>query len=130
MKHERMGCVCGVRPEDLAGYHDGKRRLILLHKPRLDRRGVAPQEIFLIALGLQVERIERVARRMFERNVQRLEIIVFGLDLGAFHNAEAERDEYGAYLIYRLRYRVGLPYCAGYSREGYIYSFAGPGPFG
>ena len=64
--------------------HNAQRRLHFLHGANLHRRSVRPQQqSFALRLGLLVgdkERILRIARGMIGRKIQRLEIVIVGLD--------------------------------------------------
>jgi len=84
-----MAGVRLVRPEHLAGGDDADRRLALLHRPDLHRRRVRTDQV----RRLDIERVEAVARGVIERDVQRLEVVLLGLDLGAIDGIETELQE-------------------------------------
>ena len=52
------------------------------------------------------QRVLRVARRMVRRKVQRLEVVVVGLDLGAFADRVAHRLEDGDDLVLHAQHRM------------------------
>ena len=94
----------------LAGDDDAHRRRLLLHGANLHRRGVRAQQQ-AIARGLALlsgdeERVLRVARRMVRRKVQRLEVVVVGLDLGTFADGVAHRLEDGDDFVHHAQHRM------------------------
>ena len=52
------------------------------------------------------QRVLRVARRMVRRKIQRLEVVVVGLDLGAFADRVAHRLEDGDDLVLHAQHRM------------------------
>ena len=95
-----LGGVGGVRvgPVYAAG-HDGVERWRLeLHRPDLNRRGVDAQQRRLgienVSHRLDVERVAQQPRGMHRREVQRVEVVVDGLDLGSFGDVEAQAQEH------------------------------------
>ena len=82
---KEMARIDRVAPIAAARRDDRDRRLVLLHRANLHRRGVRPQQQ---RVG-DKERVEAFARRMSRRNVERVEVVVIGLDFGAEHDGEA-----------------------------------------
>ena len=84
----RVGGVV-VGPVDASGDDHVQRRRVGLHRPHLHRRGVGPQHELL-------GHVEGVGARpggMGGAVVEGVEVVVDGLDLGAFHDREAEPEE-------------------------------------
>src|SRR5690606_19772626 len=77
-----VGGVDGLVAEHLPGHDDLEGRRVRLHVPDLHRAGVGAQQA---AVG-RPERVLRVARRVLGREVQRPEVVVVGLELGARHD--------------------------------------------
>ena len=65
------------------------------HRPDLDRRRVRPEEkpVASRPAVLHEERVDLVARRMVGREVERLEVVPVGLDVGPVRHLVAERAE-------------------------------------
>ena len=84
-------CVASGRvgPVHAPGHHHVDRRLLELHRAHLHRRGVGAQQH---ALG-QVEGVLGQPRRVLGRMVERGEVVVVELDLGALEHREAEPHE-------------------------------------
>jgi hypothetical protein len=61
----------------------------LFHEVDLRRRGVGAQQNRLRLTQIEVEGVPHPARRMGGRNVERLEVVPVGLDLGAFGDGES-----------------------------------------
>ena len=92
--------------EDAARRDHAQRRPQLLHAAHLHRRSVGAQQM----AAVQPERVLHVARGMVRRNVQRVEIVIFGFDLGAVEHGEAEGPEQVFNLPLNLRDRdAGCP---------------------
>ena len=85
------GCVGQIRVAaiDPARRNDSQRRLALLHHPDLHRGGMGAQHPAI----LEVKGVVHGPRRMMGRDVERLEVVVVVLDLGAFRDLEAELAE-------------------------------------
>ncbi len=81
MKHRRMGRVVVV-PIHRARHDDLQRRLAALHRADLHRRGVCSQQPAM----RHEERILHIARRMVLGNIERLEVMVIVLNVGAAGN--------------------------------------------
>ena len=60
----------------------------------------------LLLLPGDEQRVLRVARRMVRRKVERLEVVVVGLDLGAFADGVAHRLEDGDDLVHHAQHRM------------------------
>ncbi len=60
----------------------------------------------LLFLPGDEQRVLRVARRMVRRKIQRLEVVVVGLDLRAFANRVAHRLEDGDDLVHHAQHRM------------------------
>ena len=107
-----LGSVCRVEiaPVDPTGDDHVERRRMKLHRAHLHRRGVgAQQRVAPGAIPARVRRgltclrsvcgvgdIEGVGSRprgVRRAVVERVEVVVDGLDLGAFHDGEAEAQE-------------------------------------
>ena len=93
VEHRRVRLV-GIHAVGAAGNDDADRRLLRLHRPDLHRRGVGAQK-HPLAVGARVEEegVVHLARRMAEREVERGEIVVVGLDVRPFGDGEAEIGE-------------------------------------
>ena len=102
VEHRRVPRVDCVAPVGLARHDDRDRRRYRLHRPDLHRRRVRAQQ----DAGPQIERIEALARRMIGRDVERVEVIVFGFDLRAEHDGEAAPLEVAAGVLHRTAHRV------------------------
>src|SRR6266566_4875301 len=89
VEHGRVGGVRVVAPVALAGGDDVKRRAVLLHGPHLHGRRVRAQH----GLGVHIDRVKIVARRMTFGNVQGVKVVVHGLNLGSGLDREAESKE-------------------------------------
>ena len=79
-----------------------------LHGANLHRRSVGAQQQ-AIARGLALlagdeQRVLRVARGMVRRKVERLEVVVVGLDLGTFADGVAHRLEDGDDLVHHAQH--------------------------
>ena len=72
--------------KNAAGRDHPQRRPQLLHAAHLHRRGVRAQQM---AVG-EPKGVLHVARRMFRRNVERVEIVIFGFDLGTVQHRESQ----------------------------------------
>ena len=94
----RVGHVAAIH---LAGRDDVDRRLLVLHHVHLHTGGLRAQEHVGLAahrrrLTRKIAYVERVlhrAGRMVLRGVQRLEVVVIGLNLGAVDNRVAQAEE-------------------------------------
>ena len=119
MEHKAVAGIQLVRPVHLARYHDAQRRRAALHDTNLHRGGVAAQEGPAVLRGggrsIEKKRVERFPRGMVARNIERVEVIVLGFHLRAFHDLEAHRHEDGEDRVDRLgdgvqpALRVGAP---------------------
>ena len=89
VEEEAVRGVHGVGAIDPAGRDDADGRPALLHHADLHRARLAAQQHVVV----EEERVEGVARRMVLGDVQRLEVVVVALDLGAEGDLEAEPDE-------------------------------------
>ncbi len=69
-----------------AGRDHAQRRTEPLHSADLHRRGVRAQQI---AVG-KPEGVLHIARGMLRRDIEGVEIVILGLDLGTIENREAE----------------------------------------
>ena len=88
-EHRHVRGVRSVGPVHAARHDDVDGRRLRLHRAHLHRRGVRAQQH---ALG-QVEGVLRQPRRVLGRVVERREVVVVVLDLGALEDREAEPDE-------------------------------------
>ena len=115
------GRVRGVRvaPVHLAEAHDVHRRLLLLHDAHLHGRGVRAQQHAAVGVhdrlghGLALlddpEGVVGGARGVAGRRVQRREVVVVELDLGALGDPVAEPDEDVLDLAHGLADEVLVP---------------------
>jgi hypothetical protein len=78
-----------VAPVGAPRDHDVQRRRVRLHRADLHRRGVRAQH----DVGRDVERVGVVARGVRDVVVERVEVVVDELDLGALDAREAEAEE-------------------------------------
>ena len=85
----------------------------LLHGADLHRRGMHAQQYRLriedVGCRLDVERVRHQPRRVRRIEVERVEVVVDGLDLGPFFDVEAEADEHVLDLASRLGDQVQAP---------------------
>ena len=75
--------------EHAARRDHAQRRAQALHAAHLHRRRVCAQQV----AAIQPEGVLHIARRMIGRNVQGVEVVVFGFDFGTIQHGEAERNE-------------------------------------
>ena len=97
----RVGGV-GVGTVDASGDHHVERRRVGLHRAHLHRRGVSAQD----RLRRDIEGVGARPRGMRRAVVERVEVVVDGLDLGALHDREAEPEEDVLELAPRRRQHV------------------------
>ena len=91
MEHGAVGVIEGIGAVHPAGSDQPQRRAALLHRPDLNRRSMGTQQ------GAVVE-VEGVLHRpggMVGRDVERFEVVMVVLDLGTFHDVEADGAEEG-----------------------------------
>ena len=69
---------------------------------------------------VEVQRVEAAARRVGGRDVERLEVVPVGLDLGTFGDGEAHADEHVLEPILGLRDEVQVPAPGGASHLGEV----------
>ena len=82
-----------IRTVNAADRHNPDRRLAMLHHSHLHgARLAAHQDRFARrgARGGEIEIVERIAGRMVERNVQRVEVVPFVFELRAVDNFKSE----------------------------------------
>ena len=96
---------CGVwvasesRRKVVPGDDDEQRRRLRLHRPDLHRRGVRAQQDRVGPLDVlgprrrEVEGVRPQPRRVRRRVVERVEVVVDGLHVGALGDVEAQADE-------------------------------------
>ena len=87
---------------DATGRDEAERRRAPRHRPDLHRRGVGAQHV----PAVDEEGVLHVARRVIGRDVERLEVVPLGLDLGTFLDREAEPGEEADDVALDLRDRV------------------------
>src|SRR6185312_7376345 len=73
--------------EDAARGDHPKRGTELFHAADLDRRSVGAEKV----ATCQPESVLHIARGVVRRNVQRVKVVVFGLDFGSVEDGKAER---------------------------------------
>ena len=101
VEHPLVGGVLRFEAVGAAGHDDAHRRLRLFHDARLHRRGVRAQDD--LPGQIDVDRVPDVARRVVARDVEHVEVVVRGLDLGTEDGLEAEQGEDLAQLVDHLR---------------------------
>ncbi len=106
MEHRAVGGV-GVAAVDLARHDQEDRRRLGLHRPGLDRRGVGPQQD--LGVRLDVEGVLEHPRRVPGRVVERGEVVVVVLDLGALQDPVSEADHHVLDLAGRAGDQVQVP---------------------
>jgi hypothetical protein len=94
VEHRRVACIERVTTVRAPGRDDVDRRSLRLHRPHLDGRGVRAQQHLFGLAQLHVERVLHGAGRMTGWEVERLEVVPVGLDLGALRNPVAHADEH------------------------------------
>ena len=94
VEHRRVAGVERVAPEGAPRRDDVDRRWLRLHRAHLHGRRVRAQHHALRVAQAHVERVLHGARRMTGREVERLEVVPVGLDLGAFGDLVAQADEH------------------------------------
>src|SRR5579859_1179064 len=106
MEHGRVSSIGSVTAMHFAGDHHAHRRWLALHGADLDRRGMrAQQQALALRLGFlsgDEQSVLRVARRMVGWKVQRLEVVVVGLDLGPGADGVSHGTEDVDDVIHRL----------------------------
>ncbi len=105
MERRRVRRVGGVAAIDAAERDDVDGRLLRLHRPDLRRRGLRPEH----RLVVEEERLQRRARRMARREVERVEVVVRRLDLAAVDDRVPEPEEDVLDLAPDLRDEVEMP---------------------
>ena len=75
--------------KDAARRDHAQRRPEFPHAAHLHRRSVGAQQQAV----REPERVLHVARRMLRRNIQRVEVVIFGFDFRSVEHGEAERGE-------------------------------------
>ena len=89
VEHRQVGGVGRVAPERPPGHDDVDRRRLRLHHPDLHRRRVRAQHHAAGLAEVDVERVLHRAGRVAGREVERLEVVPVGLDLGALGHGVA-----------------------------------------
>ena len=117
MEHRRVGGVGLVGAVHAARADDADGRLAGGHDAGLHRGGVGAQHDVVI----HVEGVLRVARRMVLRDVQKLEVVVVVLHLGALHDLVAHAHEDVDHLIESNVHRVQGTGAARRSRQGHVH---------
>ena len=92
VEHRGVGGVEFVGAEGAADRDDVDRQVALEQRADLHRRGVGAQHLAR-AVRRDVEGVLLAARRVVGREVQRVEVELLGLDLGALGQFPAHRDE-------------------------------------
>jgi hypothetical protein len=93
IEDRRMGGVEFVGAEGAADRHDVHRQLAFQQRADLHRRGVGTQNQPR-SVRADLERVLFAAGRVIGREVQRVEVELLGLDLGAFGQFPTHRDEH------------------------------------
>ena len=109
VEHRQVGGIGGVLAERAAGHDRVDGRRLGLHDPDLDRRGVGAQQGASGLAEVDVERVVHVACRVALGEVEGLEVVEVGLDLGPLGHGEAEADEDVLELHDRLGDQVEVP---------------------
>ncbi len=95
-----LGHVRGVRirPVGATGNDDVQRRRVLLHRANLHRRRVRTKDhragVEYVLRRLDVERVGLESGGVCDAVVERIEVVVDGLDLGTLGDVEAKPDEH------------------------------------
>src|SRR5262245_9643058 len=89
MEHRRVGRVESVSPEYASRADDPYRRLHLFHRSYLHRRSMSSQDLIF---GYK-ECVARIPRRMPDRKVERIEIVIGALDFGTVFYRVAHGNE-------------------------------------
>src|SRR4051812_13119321 len=98
-------CLVAVAAIGPAGNDDADRRLRRQHGPDLHRRGMGAQEQpRTVRLRIEIERVVHFASRMALGKVELGEIVVVGLDVGAFGDRKPHVGEDRGQLIHDLGY--------------------------
>ena len=104
----QVGCIGGVGAERAPRSDDVDRRLLVLHGADLHRRGVAAKHHFLGLAEVHEDGVEAAAGGMPVGDVERLEVVPGGLDLGTFRHGEAHADEHVFETVAGLGDQVGV----------------------
>ena len=89
-------------PENSSRRNHPQRRPESAHAAHLHRRRVGSQQVAV----RQPEGILHIARRMSWRNVQRVEVMLFGLHFRTIQNRKAQRSEQVFDFVLKLRNRM------------------------
>ena len=94
VEHRRVGGI-GIAAIGAPGCDDPDRRFGFFHRPDLDRGGMGAQDQTLArrAGAGQIERVVHLARGMFRRNIEGVEIVKIVFDIGAFGDGKAHLAE-------------------------------------
>ena len=106
VEHGGVRCVQIVMAKDASRADDPDRRLPSLHRSHLDRGRVRSEDDLI---G-DIEGVGWIPRRMSGRDVEGLEIVIGGFDLGAVFYRVAHRDENRLHLGTNERDWMPMPY--------------------
>src|SRR6185295_17156822 len=98
----RVGCVAS---EHAARRNHSQRRLLTLHRVYLNSRCLTPKsEVFR-----NIKRIGGIARRVAGRNIERVEVVKAGFDLGSIFNRITHRHKHVLDFLPNERERMKMP---------------------
>ena len=113
LEHRRVRQVQVVAAIDLTGHDNPHWRLVALHIANLHRRGVRAEERGRPAetrdLAGEIQGVLHIPRRMLGGHVERFEVVVIVLDLGAFEHLIAEACENRLDLLAHDCQRMAMP---------------------
>ena len=106
MELRRVGRI-GIDAIGAAWADDADRRLLRQHRAHLHRRGVGTQQhARAIFLGVEEERVVHLPGRMALGEIQFCEVVVVGLDIGAFGDGESHIGEDRGEFVHHLAERM------------------------
>jgi hypothetical protein len=113
VKLRRVGGV-GIDAIGAARADDADRRLLRQHGAHLHRRGVGPQQhARAVFFRIEEERVVHFPRRMAFGEIQLGEVVVVGLDIGAFGDRKSHVGEDRRQFIHHLAERMNAALLGG-----------------
>ena len=103
VERRQVGGIGRVGAEGASGSDDVDRRLLVLHSADLHRRGVRPQHDLFGFTKVHEDGVEAAPSRVPFRDVERLEVVPGGLDLGALGHGITHTHEHVFEAIAGLR---------------------------
>ena len=114
----------GIKAKGPAWADDPDRRLLVDHRPDLDRRGVGTQDLAdTLGVVRQIESVMLLPRRMIGRDVQRREIMKIILNMRTFGDTETQCPENRDDLVDGLADRVNPPRRGPRDRQRHVNPF-------